>query len=238
MTVMETHLVPLWHRCCEEYGWAVVVEDGAGYQCVLARIGLQEFVLVGDCHRYGLLGLNKEGASSFAGYLAIVLASMSAGTYVLPRNKAFHGRSPLRTMTFWALFWSAACWPLRPWLGPGLRLVTPPRQSALLPIGQRLQLSPARRLLPRRASLLLRRGELLVPGAAGLARLLSERTARFPDCRFSPAPVKAWLMLMVLGKCVDGTGQRLAQHARHRPGPVDGRAGGVLSRGDGRGAGL
>ena len=28
-TVMEPHLVPLWHRCCEEYGWAVVVEDGA-----------------------------------------------------------------------------------------------------------------------------------------------------------------------------------------------------------------
>ena len=23
------HLVPLWHRCCEEFGWAVVVEDGA-----------------------------------------------------------------------------------------------------------------------------------------------------------------------------------------------------------------
>ena len=81
-----------------------------GYQCVLACTGLQEFVLVGDRHRYGLLGLNKEGASSFAGYLAIFLAGMSAGTYVLPRNDAFPGRSPLRTMAFWALFWSAACW--------------------------------------------------------------------------------------------------------------------------------
>jgi hypothetical protein len=28
-TVMEPHLVPMWHRCCEEYGWAKVVEDGA-----------------------------------------------------------------------------------------------------------------------------------------------------------------------------------------------------------------
>ena len=28
-TVMEPHLVPLWHRRCEEYGWVVVVEDGA-----------------------------------------------------------------------------------------------------------------------------------------------------------------------------------------------------------------
>ena len=24
-TVMEPHLVPLWHSCCKEYGWAVVV---------------------------------------------------------------------------------------------------------------------------------------------------------------------------------------------------------------------
>lgn len=28
-TIMEPHLVPFWHRCCEEYGWARVVEDGA-----------------------------------------------------------------------------------------------------------------------------------------------------------------------------------------------------------------
>ena len=28
-TAMEQHLVPLWHRCCEKYGWAVVVVDGA-----------------------------------------------------------------------------------------------------------------------------------------------------------------------------------------------------------------
>ena len=27
--VMEPHLVPLWHRCCEEYGWVKVVEGGA-----------------------------------------------------------------------------------------------------------------------------------------------------------------------------------------------------------------
>lgn len=31
--LMEPHLVPLWHRCCEEYGWAKVVDDGApGHQ--------------------------------------------------------------------------------------------------------------------------------------------------------------------------------------------------------------
>jgi hypothetical protein len=27
--VMEPHLVPFWHRCCEGYGWAEDVEDGA-----------------------------------------------------------------------------------------------------------------------------------------------------------------------------------------------------------------
>ena len=26
-TIMEPRLVPLLHRCCEEYGWAVAVED-------------------------------------------------------------------------------------------------------------------------------------------------------------------------------------------------------------------
>lgn len=28
-TIMEPHLVPFWHQCCEEYGWARIVEDGA-----------------------------------------------------------------------------------------------------------------------------------------------------------------------------------------------------------------
>ncbi|RPA95416.1 hypothetical protein L873DRAFT_1837182 [Choiromyces venosus 120613-1] len=27
--VMEPYLVPLWHECCEMYGWAQVIEDGA-----------------------------------------------------------------------------------------------------------------------------------------------------------------------------------------------------------------
>jgi hypothetical protein len=28
-TIMEPHLVPFWHKCCEEYGWARVIEEGA-----------------------------------------------------------------------------------------------------------------------------------------------------------------------------------------------------------------
>lgn len=32
-TIMEPQLVPFWHTCCEEYGWAKVVEDGtSGHQ--------------------------------------------------------------------------------------------------------------------------------------------------------------------------------------------------------------
>lgn len=27
-TIIEPHLVPFWHKCCEEYGWAKIVEDG------------------------------------------------------------------------------------------------------------------------------------------------------------------------------------------------------------------
>jgi len=27
--VMEPHLIPFWHQCCEVYGWVAVMEDGA-----------------------------------------------------------------------------------------------------------------------------------------------------------------------------------------------------------------
>ena len=29
-TVMEPHLVPLWHRCCEEYGWRMAHQTTGG----------------------------------------------------------------------------------------------------------------------------------------------------------------------------------------------------------------
>ncbi|KAI5853895.1 GWT1-domain-containing protein [Tricharina praecox] len=78
-----------------------------GYQIVLKTTGLEEYVLVGDRHKYGLLGMNKEGASSFAGYLAIFLAGMSSGTYVLPRDDAVDPKKSkmLKTMLGWAAFW-------------------------------------------------------------------------------------------------------------------------------------
>jgi len=81
-----------------------------GYQIILKTTGLEEYVLVGDRHKYGLLGMNKEGASSFAGYLAIFLAGMSSGTYVLPRDNVFDPKQSkmLKTMLSWAAFWVVA----------------------------------------------------------------------------------------------------------------------------------
>ncbi|KAF8545449.1 GWT1-domain-containing protein [Trichophaea hybrida] len=78
-----------------------------GYQIVLKTTELEEYVLIGDRHKYGILGMNKEGASSFAGYLAIFLAGMASGTYVLPRDPAANPKQSkmLKTMVGMALFW-------------------------------------------------------------------------------------------------------------------------------------
>lgn len=80
------------------------------YQIILKTTGLEEYVLVGDRHKYGLLGMNKEGASSFAGYLAIFLSGMASGTYVLPRDAAAGTKESklLKRMLTWALFWVVA----------------------------------------------------------------------------------------------------------------------------------
>ncbi|KAA8907529.1 GWT1-domain-containing protein [Sphaerosporella brunnea] len=89
----------------------------AGYQIALKTTGLEEYVLIGDRHKYGLLGMNKEGASSFAGYLAIFLAGMATGTYVLPRDK--EGKL-LKTMLGWAGFWILAFWISTEYYGFGI----------------------------------------------------------------------------------------------------------------------
>ena len=75
------------------------------YQTVLHSTELEEFILVGDRHTYGLIGLNKEGISSFVGYLSIYLAGMGTGSYILPRdNKNRVGK----TLLAWAVFWTVA----------------------------------------------------------------------------------------------------------------------------------
>lgn len=61
---------------------------GLVYQVVLESTGLQAYVLIGDRSKFGLLGMNKEGISSFAGYLAIFLSGMATGMYVLPSATA------------------------------------------------------------------------------------------------------------------------------------------------------
>jgi len=91
------------------------------YQIVLKTSGLEEYVLIGDRHKYGLLGMNKEGASSFAGYLAIFLAGMASGTCVLPRNTAANPKqSMLKTMLSLAVFWVVAFFATTEYWGLGI----------------------------------------------------------------------------------------------------------------------
>ncbi|CCX33156.1 GWT1-domain-containing protein [Pyronema domesticum] len=96
---------------------AIALGVSLAYETALHSTGLMEFVLVGDRHAYGLISLNKEGISSFLGYLAIFLTGMSTGTYVLPRTP---DAVMFRKLVGWGVFWVAAfCWSTGFW-GAGL----------------------------------------------------------------------------------------------------------------------
>ena len=92
------------------------------YQIILKTTPLEEFVLIGDRHKYGLLGMNKEGASSFVGYLAIFLAGTASGTYVLPRDYATGTRQSnlLKKMMGWAAFWVLSYYVVSDYRGLGI----------------------------------------------------------------------------------------------------------------------
>lgn len=79
---------------------------GVGYQTALETTGLKEFVLIGDRSKYGLVGMNKEGISSFAGYLAIFLAGMATGMYALPRDTEFQRWGLPKKLAGWGLAWT------------------------------------------------------------------------------------------------------------------------------------
>lgn len=79
---------------------------GGIYQAVLLTTGLQEYVLVGDRHKFGLLGMNKEGAASFFGYLSIFLAGMATGCYVLPREVPSSKGRTGKVLLMWCGFWT------------------------------------------------------------------------------------------------------------------------------------
>ncbi|TGZ85529.1 GPI-anchored wall transfer protein 1 [Ascodesmis nigricans] len=83
---------------------------GIVYQIVLNTTGLQEYILVGDRHKYGIFGMNKEGFSSFFGYLSIFLAGISTGTYVLPKDSSTRPKESkmLKLLGVWFVFWTAA----------------------------------------------------------------------------------------------------------------------------------
>jgi phosphatidylinositol glycan class W len=79
---------------------------GIGYQVALETTGLKAFVLIGDRNKYGLIGMNKEGISSFAGYLAVFLAGMATGMYILPRDAEPQRWGLSRRLICWSLAWT------------------------------------------------------------------------------------------------------------------------------------
>ncbi|PWW71623.1 GPI-anchored wall transfer protein 1 [Tuber magnatum] len=79
-----------------------------GYQIVLEKTGLEAFVLVGDRNKFGLISQNKEGISSFAGYLSIFLAGMATGMYTLPQDTQSQRFGLLKKLGGWSLFWTAS----------------------------------------------------------------------------------------------------------------------------------
>jgi phosphatidylinositol glycan class W len=87
------------------------------YQTVLHSTGLEAFVLVGDRHTYGLIGLNKEGISSFCGYLSIFLAGMGTGSYILPLDSK---NRVLKQLLAWSVFWTATFYATNSYHGLGV----------------------------------------------------------------------------------------------------------------------
>ena len=106
--------------------YAILAISIAGaYQIVLENTGLKSFILIGEREPWGFIGWNKEGLFSFIGYLAIFLAGMGTGGYLLPSNQDSTTRkSPIGPLGFklvaWSIFWIAAF--LISWDLHGLRL--------------------------------------------------------------------------------------------------------------------
>ncbi|KAF8477526.1 GWT1-domain-containing protein [Kalaharituber pfeilii] len=100
----------------------------SAYQILLETTGLKKFVLVGEREQWGLIGWNKEGIFSFFGYLAIFLAGMSAGGYLLPAShEPASGKKsrfgPLsKSLLQWSIFWIAIFLVTSEWRGLGLQV--------------------------------------------------------------------------------------------------------------------
>lgn len=87
---------------------------GSVYEFVLQTTELTEYII--KAPRVDLLSKNREGVFSFIGYLAIFLAGIGAGTYVLPREQSPPGKSSITTLlrqtifgklTVWSVVWSS-----------------------------------------------------------------------------------------------------------------------------------
>ncbi|MCJ1434497.1 Glucosaminyl phosphatidylinositol (GlcN-PI) nositol acylation protein [Xylographa pallens] len=86
---------------------------GSAYQALLELTTLKGYVLTAP--RTDILSKNREGISSFFGYLAIFLAGQATGLYVLPRSlqktnssgsAATERRRLLVRLASWSLVWS------------------------------------------------------------------------------------------------------------------------------------
>lgn len=105
------------------------------YQLVLETTGLKGFILVGDREPWGLIGWNKEGIFSFFGYLAIFLAGMSSGGYLLPSQQGSSVKKsrigPLgNKLMMWSAIWTVLFLAVYEYKGLGLAVS---RRMANLP---------------------------------------------------------------------------------------------------------
>ncbi|KAG9245493.1 GWT1-domain-containing protein [Calycina marina] len=81
---------------------------GIAYQIALEKTRLKAFILTAP--RTDLISQNREGISSFFGYLAIFLIGQSTGLYILPRNISNGTGNQARkrlllTLGSWSLVW-------------------------------------------------------------------------------------------------------------------------------------
>ena len=105
------------------------------YQIILEATGLKRFILVGDREPWGLIGWNKEGIFSFVGYLAIFLAGMSSGGYILPSKQGSSVKrsriGPLgNKLITWSIIWTVMFFAVYEYRGLGLAVS---RRMANLP---------------------------------------------------------------------------------------------------------
>ncbi|KAM4795122.1 phosphatidylinositol-glycan biosynthesis class W protein [Rhinophrynus dorsalis] len=93
--------------------WVVGVAFASCYQFVLETTNLKSFVFYGTDGkgtRVGFLNANREGIFSIIGYVAVYMAGVQVGLYVLKKRSIFKDWiSPIRNLTFIAFILFGIC---------------------------------------------------------------------------------------------------------------------------------